>query len=345
MYARRKFCGNLKVCRPSELLRSPARTPSRQPLGAIKTDTNMTQNALTELLGKSILSEDLNFFMKEFDLPINPKKQLDSQGYSYNTKLENKKLGIYLKFDGYKRYRLEYGEPIIIFDDAKDELILNEVTIDNEFVKNKKASVVKLPFGLLLGDDQEIVLQKLGKKPYEKSPNSYGFCWWTQFDEFRILTALSSEFKLIWIRVMKLTLDEKEKIQLKKYLSQQNKNIKPEFVSNILEYCDKLPTTEWRKRKAEGDDIFSDKGINEVEQLLTKYLQTLTEYTEQKKASNIYNSIKKVVSAINKINKQNDSFIDTIEREELCDFINTVIRKTGLVIEDSIDLTEEWREW
>jgi len=32
--ARGKFCGNLKVCCPSELLRSPARTPSRQPLGA-----------------------------------------------------------------------------------------------------------------------------------------------------------------------------------------------------------------------------------------------------------------------------------------------------------------------
>ena len=27
--ARGKFCGNLKVCRPSEHLRSPARTPSR----------------------------------------------------------------------------------------------------------------------------------------------------------------------------------------------------------------------------------------------------------------------------------------------------------------------------
>jgi len=29
--ARRKFCGNLKVSRPFELLCSPARTPSRQP--------------------------------------------------------------------------------------------------------------------------------------------------------------------------------------------------------------------------------------------------------------------------------------------------------------------------
>ena len=32
--ARGKFCGDLKVLRPSELLRSPARTPSRQPLAA-----------------------------------------------------------------------------------------------------------------------------------------------------------------------------------------------------------------------------------------------------------------------------------------------------------------------
>jgi hypothetical protein len=31
-YVRGKFCGNLKVCRPFELLRSPARPPSRQPL-------------------------------------------------------------------------------------------------------------------------------------------------------------------------------------------------------------------------------------------------------------------------------------------------------------------------
>jgi len=32
VYARRKFSGNLKVYRPSELLRSPARPPSRRPL-------------------------------------------------------------------------------------------------------------------------------------------------------------------------------------------------------------------------------------------------------------------------------------------------------------------------
>jgi len=32
VYVRRKFCGNLKVCRPLEFLRSLVRTPSRQPI-------------------------------------------------------------------------------------------------------------------------------------------------------------------------------------------------------------------------------------------------------------------------------------------------------------------------
>ena len=36
VYARRKFCENLKISCPSELLRSPARTPSRQPLYATR---------------------------------------------------------------------------------------------------------------------------------------------------------------------------------------------------------------------------------------------------------------------------------------------------------------------
>ena len=42
--ARRKFCGNLKVCRPSELLRSPARTPSRQPLAVMRATFERKRN-------------------------------------------------------------------------------------------------------------------------------------------------------------------------------------------------------------------------------------------------------------------------------------------------------------
>ncbi|MBK8808292.1 MAG: hypothetical protein IPO21_17365 [Bacteroidales bacterium] len=106
-----------------------------------------------------------------------------------------------------------------------------------------------------------------------------------------------------------------------------------------------MPTTEWKRRQNEGDNLFTDKGINVIESLLKDYIKTLTELTNQKKATNIYNSIKKIVIAINKINDKHAGFIETLEREELCDFINGVIRKTGLEIEQNIDLTEEWREW
>jgi hypothetical protein len=313
-------------------------------LPAIKNDNQMTI-ALPERLGKSILSDDLKSFMSQFDLPDNPELQLDFSGDAYDTSSANSNKGIYLNFDGYARYKLQYGEPFHRFDTSKDELFLDEITVDNNFYKNRKPSPTELPFNLQFGDTKEIVLQKLNKKPYEKTQTSYGYCWWTLFEEFRILTAISPESELIWVRIMKLTLEEKEKAKLKKYLSQQNKNIKPENKQNIFEYVDKLPTVEWRRRKDDGDDLFTEKGITSVETLLKDYLITLADLTTQKKAANIYNSVKKVTTGLNKINEKNDGFIETLEREELCEFINAVVRETGLDIDPGVDLTEEWREW
>jgi hypothetical protein len=48
---------------------------------------------------------------------------------------------------------------------------------------------------------------------------------------------------------------------------------------------------------------------------------------------------------MNKINKKHDHFIETLEREELSNFINSIVRKTGLETDSNIDITEEWREW
>lgn len=313
-------------------------------LPAIKDSTSMTI-ALTELLGKSILSDDLRSFMIQFDLPTNPVLHLDFSGNAYDTSSDNKNKGIYLNFDGYTRYKPQYGEPFKRFDTSKDELFLDEITVDSDFSQNRKPSPIELPFNLQFGDTKEIVLQKLNKKPYDKSQTSYGYCWWTLFEEFRILTAISPEFELIWVRIMKLTLDEKEKVKLKKYLSQQNKNIKSDNTKQILEYIDKLPTTEWKRRKNDGDDLFTEKGIASVETILKDYLITLADLTIQKKAANIYNSVKKVTTALNKISYKNEGFIETMEREELCEFINAVVRETGLDIDKDIDLTEEWREW
>jgi len=306
---------------------------------------NKNKLELTELLGKSILSDDLKFFMNQFDLPTDPKLNLDYQGNAYDTRSDNESKGIYLNFDGYIRYKYNYGEPTQRFGTSKDELFLFEVTIENIFYNNKKPLPIELPFNLQFDDHKEIVLQKLGKKPYEKSQSSYGYSWWTRFDGFRILTALNPEFKLIWIRIIKLTLNEQEKEKIKKFLNQQRKNIRSENSQKILDYLNKLPTYLWKHRKDDGDYFFKDHGIAEVESLLKNYLHRLADLTTQKKAENIYNSIKKIVVSLNKINDKNGGFIETVEREELSDFINNVLRETGLDIDKNIDLTEEWREW
>jgi hypothetical protein len=43
------------------------------------------------------------------------------------------------------------------------------------------------------------------------------------------------------------------------------------------------------------------------------------------------------------LNEKYDSFIETLEREELCDFIMEKAQNAGLETEE--DITEEWREW
>jgi len=300
---------------------------------------------ITDLLGKSILSKELNSFMVEFKLPTSPKLNLDNFGDAYDTQSRNEKKGIFLNFDGYERYKPEFGEPQLRFSKSKDELFLTEITIDNNFLKTKQASPVELPFGLQFGDSSDTVLKKLSKKQYERSETSYGYCWWTRFDEFRILTAISPASKLIWIRVIKLTNDEKQKLQLQKLLSAQNKNIDPANAKEVATFGKQLPTSLWKQRKNEGDMLFTEKSIADIENLLKEYCRNLVDLTKQKKAAAIYNSVKKVTRSINKINNKYNGFIETLEREELCEFINKIVRVTGLQIDEKIDLTEEWREW
>ena len=56
-------------------------------------------------------------------------------------------------------------------------------------------------------------------------------------------------------------------------------------------------------------------------------------------------SVEEVVVAFNEMNENHDYFIETMEREELADFIHQAARLAGLDIHEEEDITEEWREW
>ena len=52
----------------------------------------------------------------------------------------------------------------------------------------------------------------------------------------------------------------------------------------------------------------------------------------------------KLVDTINKINDKY-GLIETLERDELGEWINILVRKTGIILDDNMDVTEEYREW
>ncbi|WP_353056696.1 hypothetical protein [Mesobacillus subterraneus] len=103
-----------------------------------------------------------------------------------------------------------------------------------------------------------------------------------------------------------------------------------------------MPTVLWRERMEEGDDMFSEEAIVASEKALQKYVSSLkTLKTPTEKA--ILKKVKEVVIEFNKLNEEFDYFIETLEREELCEFIEEKAQEAGL--EPDEDITEEWREW
>ena len=297
---------------------------------------------LQDLLGRPIHSKEVKEFLARCGLPSNPTPNYDSYGNLFWVRATNDEKGVESVFMGYVRYAPAYGEPIGSYNKEKDQLILHEISVYPE--KAGGNSVVDLPFGLNLGDDKKTVEEKIGKKLTGKCKTDYGFGYDAFFEEFRLIVALNFDERLSWIRLFKLELNEKERARLKARLRSQNKNIDPSRIPEIQALGAKTPMAAWRKRMVEGDDMFSEQSIAAVEAALASYAQTLCEATQKKSASAVYSRTAKLVKALNKINDKY-GLIETVEREELWEWIDALVRKTGLELGEDVDITEEWREW
>nr|WP_199172837.1 hypothetical protein [Planomicrobium sp. MB-3u-38] len=103
-----------------------------------------------------------------------------------------------------------------------------------------------------------------------------------------------------------------------------------------------LPTQEWRIRMNAGDDQFTEENLRATDNVLHDYMDGLSRLqapTEKK----IIKKVKETVLRLNELNEKYDFFIETLEREELYDFIMEKAQQAGL--ETNEDITEEWREW
>ena len=101
------------------------------------------------------------------------------------------------------------------------------------------------------------------------------------------------------------------------------------------------PTFYWTERLNEGDRIFTASLITRSDKILDTYLHNLS---KAKETSEIWKAIETVVKGFDKLNREDDGFIDTSEREELAGFIKYAAETYGLKYEG--DVTEEYRtEW
>ncbi|WP_088090471.1 hypothetical protein [Bacillus sp. OV166] len=103
------------------------------------------------------------------------------------------------------------------------------------------------------------------------------------------------------------------------------------------------PTLVWKQRMDEDDNLFTDENINATNEVLDSYINSLKVLRENPTEEEILECVKKVVISLNELNENYDYFIETMEREELYEFITEAARIAGFESEE--DITEEWREW
>ncbi|SMQ77816.1 hypothetical protein SAMN05444673_3086 [Bacillus sp. OV166] len=135
--------------------------------------------------------------------------------------------------------------------------------------------------------------------------------------------------------------ENKESAEGEENPKQEVKNL--EDIMTFEELTKNKPTLEWKQRMDEDDDLFTDENINATNEVLDSYINSLKVLRDNPTEEEILECVKKVVISLNELNENYDYFIETMEREELYEFITEAARIAGFESEE--DITEEWREW
>ncbi|MFC7371483.1 hypothetical protein ACFQPF_07330 [Fictibacillus iocasae] len=102
------------------------------------------------------------------------------------------------------------------------------------------------------------------------------------------------------------------------------------------------PTSDWLENDEDGD-FFNEENISATNKVLDAYISTLQKLGSGAEEDDILEAVEKVVTQLNELNEGYDHYIETSEREDLCEFIQTAAELAGLETDE--DVTEEWREW
>jgi len=106
------------------------------------------------------------------------------------------------------------------------------------------------------------------------------------------------------------------------------------------------PTDVWQTYFDEDDDMgvfYTQESINAVSNALDLFIQALIDMVCYTNIKSVEEKIHKLILDLNNISHIYDGMIETNEREELVDFIFSVL--DTIEYEYIGDITEQWREW
>ena len=303
--------------------------------------------AIIGLIGKSVNDPDVEAFLEAYE--IGKPAPTDSFLPWVNG---NKEKGIYPDFTPAIAFEREFLPPpwsIPEFGEDLDhgpgspamELRLSCITFDKAFEGS-------LPFGLKFSDSVPDILFKWGKpKSRTKSTSKhYEHAWYYYPKNLRILLAITKEEKLMFMRVWLMNNVTRRSQSWKERIKTENKNLNPGQAVSLIDMRKEIPSDAWAERMEGGDDLFNPQIILSTRKLFRTYLDSMAVATRTKKAQKIYSAVKKLIKALNRLNAGAEaSFIETLEREEICDFVEKSVRMSGFQLEEGEDITEEWREW
>lgn len=102
------------------------------------------------------------------------------------------------------------------------------------------------------------------------------------------------------------------------------------------------PTEKWKQDMEDGDEHYSAEIIEQSEKALDLFIDNLIRLGNKSSEQKVLECVRDIVMRFNELD-ESYFFIETIEREELCEFIDKAVLLAGLKIEG--DVTEEWRNW
>ena len=119
-------------------------------------------------------------------------------------------------------------------------------------------------------------------------------------------------------------------MDIAKYKAKLSNNV----IAPIIEYMEELG------KNCE----YSKKDVQKCEDILAEYLESLAALPFPTD-NDIMKCVKKAVLALNKLNEKTDyALIETVERENIWELIQTSAVECGLQ-NPAEDITEEWRDW